>query len=252
MSNPLIPLSPFNLKAVGLLLSNKKWIIFTLLITLAFLTSIRLGIWQYQRHEVRIEFNQTINQALAKQEVDLTSTDSSTLPWQKVYLTGSFDPASQLLVRRQYFEGKLGFWVVAKFITEDGRKILVNRGFTPVTAGAKETPEVLAINDSKLKIRGYLQPLAGESLKAPDIPLAQVSAVNKTQFNLSDSDYNFFIHQIDTDDNLKAITPPVLSYGPHLAYSLQWYAFAVMIIIGWASILRKELIEKLATKNQIS
>jgi cytochrome oxidase assembly protein ShyY1 len=243
MSKPLIPKSQINKKVVWGLFSNKNWLIFTILILIAFGLSIRLGIWQYQRHEARIVFNQAISQALTQQPIALNQIDEEALSWQKVFIEGSFDSQSQQLVRRKYFEGKLGFWVVAKFVTQDNKVVLVNRGFVPVSAAATVTPDIPAPSESTFVLEGFIQPLEPELEKASDIPLGQASAINRQQFSITEKDYQYFIHQSNNEE-LSAINPPEISNGPHLAYSLQWFAFAVMIVVGWIVISRKDLIEQ--------
>lgn len=248
MSKRLIPKSQINNKFTWGLFTNKNWLIFTILILIACGISIRLGIWQYQRHESRILYNQSLTQALEQEPIALNQIDNQASPWQKVFIEGSFDTQSQQLVRRKYFEGKLGFWVVAKFVTQDNRIVLVNRGFVPVSAAASVTPDITAPNGSTFMLEGFIQPLEPESEKASDIPLGQASAINREQFAITEDDYQYFIHQ-SNNEVLSAIKPPEISSGPHLAYSLQWFAFAVMIVIGWITITRKDLIDQNQEKN---
>lgn len=225
------------------LFSSKNWVIFTGLIILAFLLSIRLGLWQYDRHQARVELNNSISSALAtaSEEIDFNYQDY--LPWQKITVEGSFLPGTQQLVRRRYLEGQLGFWVVAKFQSFEGQRILVNRGFIPVTLAANQSPEVLTPPSGSLTLEGYLQKLEKEVARPADLPAGQVNAINRTQFNLESSSFDFYLHQINTTADLQAIAAPKLTFGSHLAYSLQWFAFAFMIVIGWILLTRKEITE---------
>ncbi|MFY9325254.1 MAG: SURF1 family protein [Candidatus Nanopelagicales bacterium] len=241
MSNKLQNPNP---KSVLLkLFSDKNWVFFTLLIILAFAISIRLGFWQNERHQSRVEFNQNVEQALTAPSNDLSIVYQNASPWQKVMTSGEFIADSQKLVRRRYLEGKLGFWIVAKLRTNDGKTVLVNRGFIPATLAANETPQVEDPPLGIVQVEGYFQNLDVESEKPSDLPLLQVSSVNATQFELSKNDYQLFIHQINTEENLQPIPSPQLTFGSHLAYSLQWFAFAFMIVVGWIILTRKELSE---------
>lgn len=242
MSNKLQNPNP-KLSVLLKLFSGKNWILFTLLIILAFAISIRLGLWQNERHQSRIEFNQNVEQALTVPTNDLSAIYQDASPWQKVTTSGEFITDSQKLVRRRYLEGKLGFWIVAKLQTNSGKTVLVNRGFIPATLAANETPQVEDPPVGIVQVEGYFQNLDVESEKPSDLPLLQVSAINATQFELSQNDYQLFIHQINTDDNFQPIPSPQLTFGSHLAYSLQWFAFAFMIVLGWIILTRKELSE---------
>lgn len=227
------------------LLINKNWMIFTFLIIVAFSISVRLGLWQFDRHEARVASNQAIENALAQEILPISQIlEDQVNDWQKVSVIGEFESTSQQLVRRRYLEGNLGFWVVAKFNTSDGSSVLINRGFTPVTAAANKTPDVGPPPSGTLEIIGYLHKLDAESPRPPDLPEGQVNSINATQFNLSENDYQFFIHEINSQSDLSNLKPPTLGYGSHLAYALQWMAFAFMIIIGWLILTRKELTEQ--------
>ncbi len=225
------------------LFSRKNWLIFTFLIITAFAISIRMGIWQYERHISRVAFNDSVTYALSKQSETLNFEKTDYQEWQKITIQGTFEEGTQALVRRRYFEGQLGFWVVAKFATDKGETVLVNRGFTPATMAANLSPEVSQPSFGQQTIEGYLQKIEPDKSKPTDLPEGQVSAINFEQFSLSERDFEFYLHQINTDEDLQAINPPQLSYGPHLAYSLQWFAFAFMIVVGWFILTKKELLE---------
>jgi cytochrome oxidase assembly protein ShyY1 len=234
-----------NADSIKQLLINMNWIIFTFLIIVAFLISVRLGLWQFDRHEARVASNQAIENALSQEILPINQIlKDQVTNWQKVSVIGEFETTSQQLVRRRYLEGNLGFWVVAKLNTPDGGSVLINRGFTPVTAAANKTPDIDAPPSGTLEITGYLHKLDAESLRPADLPDGQVNSINATQFNLSENDYQFFIHEINLQSDLSSINPPTLGYGSHLAYALQWMAFAFMIIIGWLILTRKELTEQ--------
>lgn len=240
MSKQLKSPSP-KISILSKLVSGKNWLFFTLLIILAFAISIRLGFWQSDRHQSRFELNQSVEKALAAPITNLPDVYQNAAPWQKVSISGEFVEDSQKLVRRRYFEGKLGFWVVAKLQTDNQRTVLVNRGFIPATLAANETPLIAQPPFGRVSVEGYLQEMDAESERPADLPKNQLNAINKTQFNLSGADYQLFIHQINTEENLQSINSPTLSPGPHLGYSLQWFTFAFMIVLGWVILTRQEI-----------
>ncbi|MFM1864947.1 MAG: hypothetical protein RL677_727 [Actinomycetota bacterium] len=225
------------------LLTSKNWLFLTGFIVIAIAVSTRLGIWQYERHEARVNFNQSVATALnsANQELDFSKNDYSS--WQKITVEGSFKAESQKLVRRRYLEGQLGFWVVAKFSTTNGQVVLVNRGFTPARAAATESPDVSKPASGLISIEGYLQNLEPEVARPDDLPTGQVNAINRTQFELGAQDFPFYLNQLNGSGELQPVNPPELTFGSHLAYSLQWFVFAFMILLGWGILTRKELAE---------
>jgi cytochrome oxidase assembly protein ShyY1 len=44
-----------------------------------------------------------------------------------------------------------------------------------------------------------------------------------------------------TTSDLQSIPAPEITEGPHRSYALQWIFFAIMTLIGWGVLVRKEL-----------
>ena len=102
--------------------------------------------------------------------------------WEKIDLTGSFLTDQSKLVRKQYLENSLGFWVITPFKIENGENILVNRGWIPIGTSASTKQEIPTAPTGTVKLEGYLQPF-NESIAQPkDLPLNQVNSIDYTYF----------------------------------------------------------------------
>ena len=101
---------------------------------LAVLILLALGSWQVQRlywKEALIAERQTRSQAPA-QDLPASFDDSEALEFVRVHLTGGFLHDDELYVASRTLKGKVGVHVVTPFALEDGRVLLVNRGWVPV------------------------------------------------------------------------------------------------------------------------
>lgn len=101
---------------------------------LAVLVLLGLGTWQVQRlywKEALITERQTRSQGPA-QNLPGTFEDTAALEFVRVRLSGAFLHDDELYVASRTLKGKVGLHVVTPFALDDGRVLLVNRGWVPV------------------------------------------------------------------------------------------------------------------------
>ena len=101
--------------------------------------TLALGLWQLQRAEEK----RTLETAYLEQLTQLPVKPSGPaldVSFQKLLMTGKYTD-QYFLVDNQVQEGVVGYWVVQVFDT-DGRKLLINRGFTPAPESREQIPEV--------------------------------------------------------------------------------------------------------------
>ena len=106
----------------------------TICTALAVLVLIGLGSWQVQRlywKEALITERQTRSQGPA-QSLPGGFEDTAALEFQRVRVNGAFLHDDELYVASRTLNGKVGLHVVTPFALEDGRVLLVNRGWVPV------------------------------------------------------------------------------------------------------------------------
>ncbi|MBW8704365.1 putative SURF1-like protein [Streptomyces sp. MBT84] len=122
-------------------LLTRQWVILTLVALLLIPTMIRLGVWQLHRHDHRQALNKVIDDSLAAQPVSaqsLTSVGGSVRHedlYRRVTAKGRFDTAHELVVRRRTStDDQVGYHVLTPFVLDNGRTLLVNRGWIPSPA----------------------------------------------------------------------------------------------------------------------
>jgi len=225
-------------------LIKPRWIALTLFLLILIYLFIRLSNWQFDRYDQRVLRNESTNVALSlnPKKIDSVSQMSGLKQWEKIELTGSYLSDQSKLVRKQYLENNLGFWVITPFKIQNGENILVNRGWIPIGSSASSNQSIPLAPVGTVNLEGYLQPF-NESITQPkDLPLNQVNTIDYKYFE-SEIANNFYVQVAKSSpmDNQVAIIPlPELSNGPHFSYAIQWILFALLLPIGWYVLLKNE------------
>ena len=225
-------------------LIKPRWIALTLFLLILIYLFIRLSNWQFDRYDQRVLRNESTNIALslAPKKIDAVSQMSGLKQWEKIELTGIYLSDQSKLVRKQYLENNLGFWVITPFKIQNGENILVNRGWIPIGSSASSNQSIPLAPVGTVNLEGYLQPF-NESITQPkDLPLNQVNTIDYKYFE-SEIANDFYVQVAKSSpmDNQVAIIPlPELSNGPHYSYAIQWILFALLLPIGWYVLLKNE------------
>ena len=98
-----------------------------------------LGFWQLERAAEKRRYEAAYLARLADLPVPVSTEVEA---FQRVRLTGEFDPKRYFLLDNQIRQGKVGFAVLAVFVTTDGRQWLLNRGFVAGHQGRSRLPSV--------------------------------------------------------------------------------------------------------------
>ena len=225
-------------------LIKPRWIALTLFLLILIYLFIRLSNWQFDRYDQRVLRNESTNVALslAPKKIDSVSQMSGLKQWEKIELAGIYLSDQSKLVRKQYLENNLGFWVITPFKIQNGENILVNRGWIPIGSSASSNQSIPLAPVGTVNLEGYLQPF-NESITQPkDLPLNQVNTIDYKYFESAIAN-NFYVQVAKSSpmDNQVAIIPlPELSNGPHFSYAIQWILFALLLPIGWYVLLKNE------------
>ena len=225
-------------------LTKPRWIALTAFLLIMIYLFIRLSDWQFDRYNTRIQDNEITTTALNSEPIKLTdlSQVSELKDWQKVSLKGEFMDSDAKLLRRQYLESSLGFWVITPLKLDNDQVILVNRGWIPIAESSTSQQEIPSSPQGDVTIIGYVQTLKDTRSEPEDLPLNQINHLNSTNFSSQPLSTNFLqLASMSPMDNQVAIIPlPELSNGPHFSYAIQWILFALMLPIGWYVLLKNE------------
>jgi surfeit locus 1 family protein len=210
-----------------------------------------LGLWQLDRHSQRIEENRIGGErmALAPIELDrlLDSEPLQRLEFRRVTVTGAFMPEDEVLVRSQVHLGTAGFHVITPLATEDGRGVLVNRGWVPFTLGT--TPVVEAPPpDGVVTIEGWVRmsqqrPAAGVVENPGRLTIISRVDVERLREQTPLDLAPVYVVMSGTRGELPEPLrePRFDDNGPHLAYAIQWFGFAAVGLVGYVFLLRRQI-----------
>lgn len=238
-------------------LFTRQWVILALLSLALIPTMIELGFWQLHRHEHKVAQNTLISDNLKAKPVPVTELTSPghTVPysdyWRRVTATGRFDTAHEVVVRRRTSsDEQVGYHVLIPLVLDDGRAVIVNRGWIPSGDDQRAFPKIPAPPSGEVTITGRLK--ADETTKGSgirdlrDLPPRQVMLINsEEQAKYLDrtvlGGYIELTSPVPAGHSPQEIPDPDDgSIGPHMAYAVQWWLFAAGVPVGFVVLVRRE------------
>ena len=234
---------------------------FILIAVMAAFVFVRLGLWQLDRHAEASERTAAREAQLSEPPVPLggllARTDpevsAADLEWRRVLLAGRWDFAREVLIRNRMHNGRPGVHVVTPFRTgpdDDDLTVLVLRGWLPAPDAMNPGPIPEAdIQTGRTSLVGVIRP-SRENAGLPVLPAGEGSdarlsfaAIDVAAIEAETPDPAFyppfFLQLLPEQDGaastIRGPTPvplPEAGNGPHLAYAVQWFAFALVTLIG--------------------
>ncbi len=237
-------------------LLRPKWIAFHLLCLLGVVLMVNFSIWQFGRLSERREFNSEVRQRSALETVNISELDLSdprALQWRTAGAIGTYDPSEQVLILNRSQNGVAGLNVVTPLILDDGRAILVNRGFiglsaTPPSAPSGTVRVLGTVQISEQRTAGRATQASGEQSEFFRLDIALLE--EQIDYELLPVALVAKASEPSEGPTIAPINPPELSQGPHLSYAIQWLIFSAAVIVGWVLAIRKSLANRaLATPS---
>ncbi len=202
---------------------------------------VRLGIWQLARLGQRRARNAVVLAARRRPPVELSGrVAAESLVGRRVHARGVYDYERERLWRPKAFADAPGVDLVTPLRLADGTSVLVDRGWAPspdayhivaLLYREADTADVTGLALAAPRGHGDVDPARlRDSLPYPLLPFVVQLLPSPTAAGSS------------------AVLPPAaprrwpapeLDDGPHLSYAIQWFSFALIIVIGSIALLRK-------------
>jgi surfeit locus 1 family protein len=228
---------------------SKRWRWATLLVLVLTAVFIRLGIWQLDRLEQRRAQNAATIAVLDSPPYQMDAApmpNAQQIPGRWVTVTGTYDPDHQMLLILQNWQNRAGVNLITPLLL-DGEEtaVLVDRGWIP--------------NEERGNLAAY-------DVSGP-VTLTAYVALPETLGRQTTPDPTFQpeIYRVDTAvlqtqlpydlQPVYLVQPPGeegnvawpyrqpreidISEGPHLGYALQWFAFTLIALGGYAYFVRR-------------
>ncbi len=242
-------------------LLSPRWLAGHLLALVLAVLFINFGFWQLGRHADRQASNALLEARLAAEPLTYQArVESAEDDWayRRATVRGRYAPEHEVLLRSRARDGQPGYHVLTPLLFEEGRALLIDRGWVPYDVG--DPPVTAALPpEGEVELSGILFPRELQ----PEGPLASLVARDPAEGELKALFY------VDTERlerqlpyaleprylSLEQQTPPQvgqlplkplpprLDGGPHLGYAIQWFAFALIGLIGYPLLLRQVLRE---------
>jgi surfeit locus 1 family protein len=217
---------------------------------------VRLGFWQLHRLAERRAANARLAGRLSMPAAPAVDAmrDTASAAYRRATATGTFDFGDELSLASRTREGSPGANIITPLrMAGADTAVLINRGWVyaadamsvdfarwrepndaAVTGYLLEIPRggrgTVSAPSSPRVIRRLEYDSLAKRLPYPIAPFMLVATENRSSGPLS----------APRDSTPARLPPPLLDEGPHLGYAIQWFAFAVIGLVGAAVVARAD------------
>jgi surfeit locus 1 family protein len=215
-----------------------------------------LGSWQWSRLNQRLAQNERINARLAAAPIPLETAqiNSESFDYQRVTVRGTFDPSQEFLLRSRSYQGATGYNIITPLrLSGSDAAVLVNRGWIPLTEGAPEARSRFAPPTGEVTIEGVARRSQEQAEDGPqDPPLGPNRTRLDAWFRITipriqqQIAYPLLPVFVEQQPEPGAPTLPArqattdLGPGSHMSYALQWYSFAIILVVGYVVLMSQQ------------
>jgi surfeit locus 1 family protein len=235
-------------------LLRPKWIVFHLLVIGAVVLMVNLGFWQLRRLDERKDFNRDVSSRIEQVAVPLadlvprgTGPDAGELAdveWRPVTFGGRYLTGEDVLAYNRSQGGIAGVDVLTPMELDDGRIVIVNRGFVPQAEVAAPAPDGDVMVTGRLRrSEGHRRGLATDEAEGELDEIRRID-VQRLAPQLPGDVVPMYV-ELTASDPAEVTPYPVVVEAPelgernHLSYAVQWFIFSLCAIAGWVFAVRK-------------
>jgi surfeit locus 1 family protein len=216
----------------------------TLVAIAAVAACVAAGNWQQRRMHEKQALRAQLDAALKAAPVALASlpsaTDWAAMRYRPVVATGRYEARRQIFIDNKVYAGRAGFHVVTPLALDDGRFVLVNRGWL-AQAGPRSTPPEAPPPQGPATVRGRialppatyfeLQPEAMAGTVWQNLDTRRFAAA--TGIGVLPLVVEATAAPVPDDGLVRDWPAPDFGIETHRIYMVQWYAFALLAIVLW-------------------
>ncbi|WP_127475297.1 SURF1 family protein [Microbacterium sulfonylureivorans] len=234
-----------------------RWAIYVSLAVVFAIACAFLSNWQFSRNEERsaqLALVEANYDALPVPLAELIPPGGELDPedqWHPVLLVGEYVADEELLVRNRPHGGTSAFEVLAPFRLDDGRVLLIDRGWVAPGKDQPDPDSVPTPPEGEVTVIARLKPgeqLPSSGRSAPEgqvptihLPLIADTVSADTGDALELSAYGIMVSEDPAPASApQALESPSEDPGPHLSYAIQWILFAVMGFVFIGYVIRTE------------
>jgi surfeit locus 1 family protein len=213
----------------------------TLAVIVAIVVCVAAGTWQRERLHAKEVLRARFDAASRAEPIAFASlaagSNWAALRYMAVVASGEFVASQQIFIDNRVHAGRAGYDVVTPLALEDGRVVLVDRGWTPQLGSRSQLPDVPPP-------KGIVSVSGRIALPAGYFELRRERPGGSVWQNLDPARYAAATGLRALPVVIEATAPPVPDDGlirdwpppdfgaeRHQIYMVQWYAFAVLAAV---------------------
>ena len=221
----------------------------TLLLLIVFAILVSLGFWQLDRAEEKKQIELLIAQSRQQSPVLINpNSDLSKKNYYLVRLNGTYDNKHQFIYDNQTHNHRAGYHVLTPFhLSNSSKTLLVNRGFIAwgldrgllANVDVSQTIRTISVEIREPKIRPQFSQTDKNVTHYPHLiqALDIKKIVQQSQLNLLPV---VGLLQADNSDGFIRVWQAFYgSVDKHIAYAIQWFLMAIVLLILSVYLLRK-------------
>ena len=233
-------------------LFSSKWLGYLLLAAIFATACVFLGRWQMDRRaETLAEINRVVSNYSATpvpfaQARDQFNQLDPAKEWTQVELKGTYDTAGERIVRNRPLNGQPGYEIVVPFRLTTGETVVVDRGWLPIGNKNPGSPDSVP-SPPPGEVTAVVRLKHGEPELQRGAPEGQLASIDlptyaaQLGYPLMTGAYGQLASETPPAAEMPVAFPkPSTDEGTHLSYSLQWFAFGVLMFVGFGYAARQQ------------
>ena len=234
---------------------------------------ITLGFWQLHRLETRQARNVLLESRLSLEPTPLANllaeydtaaapASDTSIAYRPATVTGAYAAVYEVLQRSsEGYDGEPGYFVLTPLVLGNDQAVLIKRGWVPFELN---TPPVAEASPppGEVSVQGSVQlsrtpPTGFAANLAPHDPPGELDITAYSDLSRLSEQMPYDLLPVylelqtqspSQDAALPRLPqPPTFTDGPHLGYAIQWFAFAVITVVGYGFFVRQGLRSELRT-----
>lgn len=212
---------------------------------------VNLGEWQLRRLHQRRANNLITRTNEAAPIADFSKVFTHPITandeWRRVRITGTFDAGRQYVIRYRNNGDDDGYEVVTPLRTDNGRTVLIDRGFVVLLSGTRIPNTAPAPPSGPVTITGRVRQSepGRDSATVPVDGHARLINSDKIGADLKIPVVNGYVDTLSMTPKDSLTTEPIqlpeLDDGPHFWYAVQWFMFTGIGALGVVVFIRGDL-----------
>lgn len=215
----------------------------TLVALPTFLVLVGLGVWQLDRLAQKQELIDRLEARWSEAAVPFPASIDSFDDWEyrRVLLQGHFLHEQEFLFPGKTYKGTVGSWIATPFVLDDGRTVIVHRGWVPDQYESRATRKE-GLSEGEVTIEGILRQggwSGWESMRPDNAPaqnfwlyfdLPAMAAAAALRNPVTD------VYVMQLGDEKTGLLPIGLELtvdipNDHLQYAITWFALAIALAV---------------------